>query len=115
MKKSGIVAVPFFLLVLLSAGFANAQADQQKDFYNDCISRKIAQCETRATLIDSRSPSLRDYAEVNRDQAEFYRVNQEQLVEEMVDANLTGKPHTVEHFLIKAYLDEQRYNLYTSK
>lgn len=115
MKKSRIFAVLFALVILLGAALVNAQTNQQEDFYNACIVAKISQCQTKASFDESRSAFLSGYAEVNHKQAVFYRNNKEQLLENMMNQDLPLKTHRVEYFLIKAFFDQNRTQMVSSR
>lgn len=98
-----LTTVFMFLAMLALASFAAAQNDAPKAFYNQCIDHKIAQCEVKASRIDSGSSHISHAAEVAEAQAAFYRTHREALVEAMVRHNLPLKEHRVQHFLNKAY------------
>ena len=113
--KTKIVATLFILTILTSAGPAVADGTQQEDFYSTCIDNKIALCESKSILNDSRSSTLCDYAGLNQTKAEFYRNNRTELVQEMVKQDVTMKPHRVDYFLNKAFYEQFPDGLALSK
>lgn len=104
--KTKIVATLFFLAILTSASLAVSDGTQQEDFYNTCIDNKIARCESKSIFDDSRSNTLCDYAGLNQRKAEFYKNNRTELVNAMVEEDVTMKPHRVDYFLNKAFYEQ---------
>jgi len=113
MKKSIVLKV-FAAVVLLNATLVFAQLGQE-DFYNTCINKRIAECQIKASLEDTQSPNLLHLAEINRDQAAFYKDNREELIKQMLAAHLETKAHAVDHFLIKTFFAEYPSTLPSSQ
>ncbi|MGA7878011.1 MAG: hypothetical protein WCA08_20300 [Desulfoferrobacter sp.] len=113
--KTKIGAALFILVILASSGLAMSDGTQQENFYNTCIDNKIAQCESKLLLNDSRSNTLCNYAHLNQTKAEFYENNRDELVQQMVEEDITMKPHRVDYFLNKAFFDQLPDGLALSK
>jgi hypothetical protein len=106
----GVIAVA----VLLSTALVYAQTSQEA-FYTTCIDKRIAECEVKASLDETRSPHLLRLAAINQEEAAFYRDKREELVKEMVTTQLETKAHAVDHFLIKAFFAEYPREIASSK
>lgn len=101
--KSILATILAFLAVLVIASLVSAQGDDPKAFYNQGIDHKIAQCEAKASRIDSASSNISRSAQLAEAQAGFFRTHRETLVEQMARQAVAPKEHCVQHFLNKAY------------
>lgn len=86
--------------LLMAASFAHADSSQLELYYNDCISKKIFNCERIASANNHTNPRMVRLVEMRSAQAQFYKEHREELVREMVKGNIGTEPHKIDHFLI---------------
>lgn len=97
-----------FALLTIFAGIhcATAHSEDTKTFYNNCIDKKIAQCELKASRADTNFPCMKECAQRAAARANYYRTHRKLLVQEMERQNLGQKAHKVDHFLNKSFAIE---------
>lgn len=99
-----MVAVGAMIGGQLPIGLAGDKGDLVK-IYESCIVKKIEKCELLAEILyTSRSITLRNYATVQDQKAQFLDVERERLIDAMLQMQLDPKKYKIEHFL-----DEQFY------
>ena len=87
---------------------AQSQSDEHlKKFYETCIAKKIAKCQSKTILKTSRSENLQVTAETAAEQAHFLTLNKATLVNEMMEKNIGQKQYKIE-----LYLNSRFYELY---
>ena len=91
--------------VLLSAHLLCAQESQTESFYRDSIDKFIAKYEHQASMIGSKSNSIRQDAAVASIKASYYKAHKEQLIDDMFAQNLEAKRGKVDYFLVKSFYD----------
>lgn len=99
MKKL-MLTVVVVVGLLLVAGFACADSNQLTTFYQDYITKKIANCERIASIDKHESSYMANLVKMRDLQAKFYKQYRQELVREMVAIDLGTEPHKIDHFLI---------------
>jgi len=102
MRELIITAVAIVGL-LMEASPANADSSRLKPYYNDCITKKIVNCERIASMKNHKNSCMVRLLEMRSAQAKFYRKHREELVKAMVERNLGKEPHKIDHFLITKF------------
>jgi hypothetical protein len=104
--KASVITMFVIAAMLLRAHFVHAEGGQLESYYNDYLTKKIANCERIASISTGTTGkcwSKIRLVEVRAAQAKFYRQHREELVKEMVESNLGKKPHKIDHFLISKF------------
>ena len=70
-----------------------------KEFYEICIEKKIAKCQSKIILKTSRSKNLQLTAESASEQISFLTLNKATLINEMIELNIGQKPYKIEYYL----------------
>jgi len=102
MKKL-MITVVVIVGLLLAANIAHADMSQLELYYNDCITKKIVNCERIASTKNHKSSCMVRLVEMRSAQAKFYSKHREELVKEMVARNIGTEPHKIDHFLITKF------------
>ena len=102
------IMIALMAVMLTAAAVIGAQADDLNDFYSAYLSAKTCKCTDKSCFLDSRSPCLREYAEINLKKAAFLKEHKGELIEKMIAADVGTKPCKIEYFLISAFGDYQR-------
>jgi hypothetical protein len=102
-KVKSLVAI-FALGIMIVAGASPISAHSQSNeklqkFYETCIAKKIAKCQSKTMLQTSKSENLQLTAEKAASQARFLSLNKEMLVNEMMEKDIGRKPYKIEHYL----------------
>lgn len=88
----------------LSTGIAGDKGGPAK-IYESCIVKKIEKCESLVEMLQtSRSVTLRNYAIVYDQKAQFLDAQRELLINTMIHMQLEPKQYKIDHFL-----DQQFY------
>ena len=103
MRRSIVVLVIILSGMLLAASIANADNSQLELYYNDCITKKIANCERIASAKNHKSPCMVRLVVMRSAQAKFYKKHREEIVKEMVARNIGKEPHKIDYFLITKF------------
>lgn len=99
-----VVAIGAMIGGLFTTGIAGERRDPVQ-IYERCIVKKIEKCESLADLLyTSRSVTLRNYAIVQDQKAQFLDTQRKMLIDAMIRIQLDPKQYKIEHFL-----DEQFY------
>ena len=100
-------AITMFVVaaMLLGAHFVHAEGDQLESYYNDYLTKKIANCERIASISTGKCSSKIRLVEMRSAQAKFYRKHRKELVKEMVESDLGKEPHKIDYFLITKFLE----------
>ena len=98
--KELIITTVAIVGLLMVASPANANSSRLELYYNDCITKKIVNCERIASMKNHKNSSMTSLVEMRSAQAKFYRKHREELVQEMVARNIGREPHKIDHFLI---------------
>jgi len=94
--------------VLHAPGISGETEDLTK-LYERSIDKKIEKCESQADLLHtSRSVTLRNYADLQVQKAQFLDAEKEMLINIMIQRRLEPKRYKIEHFL-----DDQFYRSIT--
>ena len=102
MKKTmATIAVVFCVSVVFCLG-QTVMATPESD-YSQFVDKRIAKLERKAKMGKSWSREDGDCAEVKILEANFIRVNKDELVREMVAQKVEMKRHKIDYFLIKAF------------
>lgn len=72
-------------------------------YYEQCIDKRIADCERKAPYETSSSSQLRQCATESQKEAAFLRANRDQLVAEMETDRVKLEEYKVNYYLIKAF------------
>lgn len=84
----------------LVASLAYADMSQLELYYNDCITKKIVNCERISSMKNHKNSCMAQLVEMRSAQAKFYRKHRKELVKEMVENDLGKEPHKIDYFLI---------------
>lgn len=95
MTVSALVSIMLLNSVALSDDHKN-----KAKYYESCIVREIEKCRSKLVLLgESKSINLQDYARIKAKKAEFFGVEKDRLVKEMIEIQLDPKHYKVELFL----------------
>jgi len=100
-----MVGVVAFIGVLPSTGWCDDEEVKIK-FYQSCIVREIAACETKASLLDSKSENLREYARVEVQKAAFLTDQKDSLIQELLEKHIALRDHSIQVYLNSRFYDE---------
>ena len=107
-SKAFIVGLLIATGSMIGWPFPTGMAGGKKDLvkiYEYCIVKKIEKCESLAdVLYTSRSVTLRNYAIVQDQKAQFLDAQRQRLIDAMIQMQLEPKRYKIEHFL-----DQQFY------
>ncbi|MGD8990726.1 MAG: hypothetical protein PVI00_04645 [Desulfobacterales bacterium] len=99
-----VVAVGAMIGGQLPTGLAGDKGNPVK-IYESCIVKKIEKCELLAEILyTSKSITLRNYATVQDQKAQFFDFERQKLIDAMIQIQLEPKQYKIEHFL-----DQQFY------
>jgi len=97
-----VVCTAFAFLSVAPPTFA--EESPQAAFYRQCIQEKITQCAQKANVLAAcKSTNMRDQGVKVKEQADFFQLNLDRLVQEMVDQNVASKKYKVSYFLNTVY------------
>jgi hypothetical protein len=102
MKKLVITIVVMVGLLLVASVF-HADMTQLEAYYNECITKKIVNCQRIASMENHNNPCFNRLVKMRCCQAKFYRKHREELVREMIARNIGKKPHKIDYFLITKF------------
>ena len=106
--KTFLILVAFSVVLVLGAFSASGDIDVDRDpaaFYTNCIDKKIACCDCKERLWNSRSKNLRSCSRVAILKAIFLSANREELVREMVANGVALKRYKVDYYLNKRFYE----------
>jgi hypothetical protein len=89
--------------ILITSVFVHADDSKIETFYRNCIETKIKKCDQNSKLVQSKMENVQAEGRRASSQAQFYTVQQDHLIREMIDQNVGDNPTTVEYFLINSY------------
>ena len=75
-------------------------------FYESCIVREMAGCEKKASLLNSRSENLQEYARVAIQKAAFLADQKESLIQELLEKQIALRDHSVQVYINSRFYDE---------
>ncbi|MGD8372098.1 MAG: hypothetical protein PVF76_03565 [Syntrophobacterales bacterium] len=101
--KASVITMLLVAAMLLGANFVHAESGQLESYYNDCVTKKIANCKRIASTSTGKSSSMIRLVEIRTAQAKFYRNHREELVKEMVARNIGKKQYKIDYFLITKF------------
>ena len=90
------------IFIFPSIGFSG-DLEKSTQFFNNCIVKKISNCQSKSILLTSRSDNLREYALSETQKAEFYANEKDRLIKEMMEREVALKDYQVEYFLIRRF------------
>ena len=104
------IILVLFMAVMGPAGAAaqSESNDQLIKFYENCITKKIHNCNAKTVLKTSRSVNLRQKANLARRQAIFYTSHKNELINEMVEQGIGQKQYKVNRYLNKRFYEIYR-------
>lgn len=101
--KAFISSLSIAIGILIGGQVPGALAGEKGDAvkkYESCIVQKIRKCESMADMLyTSRSVTLRNYAIVQDQKAQFLDAQRETLIDAMIQLQLEPKQYKIEHFL----------------
>jgi len=103
-----IVTALIGVLITTSAVNIAAQSqpvEQQKKFYETCLSEKIVKHQAKTILKNSKSKNLRLTAETATQKATFLTLNRNMLVEEMIEQDIDLKGYQIDFYLNKRFYE----------
>jgi hypothetical protein len=99
------------LLVIIGAESVKAQSeskDRLVKYYENCITKKISNCNAKTILRTSRSVNLQRKADLSTRQVRFLTTNKNMLIDEMIEQGIDPKPYKVEYYLNKRFYELNR-------
>jgi len=99
------------LLVIIGTDHVKAQSGskgQLVKYYENCILKKIYNCQGKAVLKTSRSVNLQRKADLAARQVTFLTTNKNILIHEMVEQEIGPKRYKVEYYLNKRFYEMTR-------
>ena len=99
------------LLVIIGAESVKAQSeskDRLVKYYENCITKKISNCNAKTILRTSRSVNLQRKADLSLRQVTFFTRNKNILIDEMIEQGIDPKPYKVEYYLNKRFYELNR-------
>ena len=93
-----VVALMVMVLLVIPA-FGDDESKYQRVLLEDAIDTEIAQSRQMASLMTSRSPNLRMKGHREASMAMYLETHRDELVVDMMKANLEPKTYKVERFL----------------
>ena len=94
-----MIAVGAMIGGQIPTGIAGDKGDPAK-IYESCIVKKIEKCESLIEMLQtSRSVTLRNYAIVQDQKAQFLDVQRDVLIDAMIRMQLEPKQYKIDHFL----------------
>ena len=75
-------------------------------FYESCIVREIAGCQKKASLLNSSSENLHEYARVEIQKAAFLADQKESLIQELLEKQIALKGHSVQVYINSRFYEE---------
>jgi hypothetical protein len=89
-------------------------ADQQKNYYLECINAEIENASCKVALTGSRSKNLRAYGEKAALKTVFLSRNRDALVQEMLAQKVSMQPQAVKQYLLQRFNEEAHVRLATN-
>ncbi len=83
-----------------------ADSRSAEKFYQTCIGDEMAECLAQTPFQLSRSENLRAYAKTKASKAIFLADHIEELIQEMTDAGIPLRRHSVEAYLNRRFAEE---------
>jgi hypothetical protein len=111
MKKL-IAALIILLGVLLTVNFSQADSSQLRSYYNDFITKKIANCERIASIDNDQNSCVVELVKMRALQAEFYKKYRAELVRTMVATDVGKEPHKIDYFLVTQFNNREQHALH---
>lgn len=98
------------VLVVAVIGAASVAAQslskaQLVGYYDNCITKKITNCNAKTVLKTSRSANLRRKSRLATNQVTFFTSNRNKLINEMVEQEIGQKHYKVDHYLNKRFFE----------
>lgn len=104
----GVILSMLILGVMLPADYAVSENEDLALYYNECLDKKIAQCERIAeSERASSNQRFQTCAVVKREQAQFYCQHRQKLVRQMIQRRLGRNPQKVDYFLTMTFFDSR--------
>ena len=97
--------------VVLIGGPVNADEwsnSEMKQYYEAQVAWEIDHCLQKCHLMNSRSPVLRDKARQEVSKAHYLKMHREELVEEMMAADIGPHHYKVQQYINHRYRDQGR-------
>lgn len=109
MKTQMYWSVSLVLVVALIGAVSVAAQSSSKmqlvKYYDNCITKKITNCNAKIILKTSRSVNLRRKADLATRQVTFFTSNKNMLINEMVEQGIGQKAYKVEYYLNKRFFE----------
>ena len=101
--KAFFMILIIFVCALIGLQHPTGVAGEKEDLtklYESCIIKKIEKCESKAEFLEtSRSVTLRRYAALQDEKAQFFSAEKEMLINLMIQNRVKPKQYKMEHFL----------------
>ena len=109
-KLCCLITLVLFMAVVGAAGVAAQSESNEKmvKFYENCITKKIYNCNAKTVLKTSRSVNLRQKADLSKRQVIFFTSNKNRLINEMIEQDIGQKDYKVERYLNKRFYEVSR-------
>ena len=101
------------VLFMSFAGVAGVAAQSESNaqmvqYYENCVLKKIYNCNAKTVLKTSRSVNLRQKADLSARQVIFYTNNKNILIDEMIEQGIDRKQYKVDRYLNKRFFEINR-------
>jgi hypothetical protein len=110
MKPGHFMAIAMAWLAIgmwaLPACGDESPADQQKNYYLNCIDKEIDSYSCKVVHSASRSKNLQAYGQQAALRTEFLSKNKDALVQEMIAQKVSMRPHAVHQYLRQRFYQE---------
>lgn len=101
--KKVVITIVVMVGLLLAASVFHADMTQLEAYYNECITKKIVDCQRIASMENHNNPCFNRLVKMRCCQAKFYGKHREELVKEMIARNIGTKPHKIDYFLVTKF------------
>jgi hypothetical protein len=115
--KTFIILIVFSVVFVFGAFSVSGDTDVGRDaaaFYANRIDEKIASCDGKGGMWDSRSKNLRSCSRVAILKAIFLSANKEQLIREMAANGVALKTYKVDYYLNERFYENLNASFLTA-
>ena len=104
-----IILVLFMALMGAAGAVAGPKSnDKLVKFYENCITKKIHNCNAKTVLKTSRSVNLQQKADLATRKVIFYKTHKNELINDMIDQGIGQKQYKVNRYLNKRFYEFYR-------
>ena len=101
-----VLLIVFFLMssTISSIAGENSHIDLKRNLFAYLIDDRIHKCKAKIKLSESRSKNLRKVAALSALKAQYLNDNKNNLIDQMIETELTVTKYKVDHFLNAKFL-----------